>query len=102
MKQYNQHDLVEIAPRTTFLKSLRNNTLTNEQAVADLVDNSFENDVNSSKIEITKNPTQLIIADNGSGMMGGLLKSAMKLGPTHNPAASDLGLFGVGLKNATM
>jgi hypothetical protein len=98
----NQGKLVDITPRTTFLKSLRNNTLTNEEAVADLVDNAFEIDVNASLVEITKSPNQLVIADNGSGMTSDNLKEAMKLGPTHNPAASDLGLFGVGLKNASM
>jgi hypothetical protein len=102
MKHSNERVLVDISPRTTFLKSLRNNTLTNEQAVADLVDNSFEIDVNASRVEITKSPNQLTIVDNGSGMTGAVLAGAMKLGPTHNAAASDLGLFGVGLKNATM
>jgi hypothetical protein len=94
--------MVDIAPRTTFLKSLRNNTLTNEEAVADLLDNSFEIDANASRVEITKNPHQLIIADDGGGMTGELLREAMKLGPTHSAASSDLGLFGFGLKNASM
>jgi hypothetical protein len=101
MIKNNQQDLVDIAPRTTFLKSLRNNTLTNEEAVADLIDNSFEIDVNASRVEVTKSPNQLIISDNGAGMTGALLKQALKLGPTHNAASSDLGLFGIGLKNAT-
>lgn len=102
MKTKNESILVDIAPRTTFLQSLRNNTLTNEEAIADLVDNSFEADVNASCIHIEKNSKRLIIADNGSGMTGERLKEAMKLGPTHNASTNDLGLFGIGLKNASM
>ena len=102
MHQYNHQVLVDIAPRTTFLKSLRNNTLTNEEAVADLVDNSFEIDVNATWVAINKDANQLIIADNGCGMTGSMLKEAMKLGPSQESASSDLGLFGFGLKNASM
>jgi Histidine kinase-, DNA gyrase B-, and HSP90-like ATPase len=100
MSTSNQKELVDIAPRTTFLKSFRNNTLSNEEAIADLIDNALEIDVNATKVEVIKSPNQLIIADNGSGMVQKTLLDALRLGPTHNAAASDLGLFGIGLKNA--
>jgi hypothetical protein len=102
MKTRIEQILVDIAPRTTFLQSLRNNTLSNEEAIADLVDNSFERDVNASRVSIDKKTNRLVIADNGSGMTGSALKEAMKLGPTHIASMNDLGLFGFGLKNASM
>ena len=96
------HEKVAILPHTKMLLSLRNNTLSNEEAIADLVDNSLDQDVGSTTIHITKDPNCLTIADNGRGMTKPLLIDAMALGSygQETPTANDLGLFGIGLKNA--
>lgn len=91
---------VQIVPRPSFLLSFRHNTLTNAEAIGDLVDNSLEIDVNASRVSITKSPNQIVIADNGCGMSLETLCDALILGPRHVPSETDLGLFGIGLKNA--
>jgi hypothetical protein len=95
-------DKVAILPHTKVLLSLRNNTLSNEEAIADLVDNSLDQDVGATEIHITKDASSIVIADNGRGMTRLLLVDAMTLGSQGQevPTANDLGLFGIGLKNA--
>lgn len=90
--------------KNKFLASLRNNSLSDVQAIADLVDNSLDLDVDASRIEITKHDDVLTIADNGSGMTLDVLVDAMKLGSSgkDDPTDTDLGLFGIGLKNSSL
>lgn len=104
MSQLKNSTRVAIAPKTKLLASLRNNTLSNVEATADLIDNSLDLDVDASRILITKTATQLIIADNGSGMNEETLKDAMRLGSSgkDDPTNTDLGLFGIGLKNSSL
>ena len=95
---------VPIMPKPKLLASLRNNTLSNFEATADLIDNSLDLDVDASRILITKNSDQLIIVDNGAGMNEEILKDAMCLGSSgkDDPTNTDLGLFGIGLKNSSL
>lgn len=97
-----KHVRVSIVPHTKMLLSLRNNTLSDEEAISDLVDNSLDQDVGATVIHITKDPNSITIADNGRGMTQHLLVDAMALGSSgqETPTANDLGLFGIGLKNA--
>jgi hypothetical protein len=102
LNQMSTLDKVAIVPHTKMLLSLRNNTLSNEEAVADLIDNSLDQDVGATVVHVTKDPKYLTIADNGRGMTRNLLVDALILGSQgqENPTANDLGLFGIGLKNA--
>jgi hypothetical protein len=95
---------VAIIPKTKLLASLRNNTLSNVEAIADLVDNPLDLDVDATKIQITKHPEKIIIADNGSGMNEEVLNDAMRLGSSGKEDSTnmDLGLFGMGLKNSSL
>jgi hypothetical protein len=95
---------IDITPNTKLLASLRNNNLTNIDAVADLIDNSIDADVNAKNVFIHKNKDLFVIADDGAGMDEELLIDAMKLGSAgrDKPAMTDLGLFGVGLKNSVL
>lgn len=95
---------IDITPNTKLLASLRSNNLTNVDAVADLMDNSIDSDVNAKNIYIHKNKDMFILADDGVGMDEDLLIDAMKLGSAgrDKPAITDLGLFGVGLKNSVL
>lgn len=92
--------------------TLRNHGYNNYQALTDILDNSFEDSVGASfvNIEITLNKKDkgepyksIIIVDNGSGMNLETLKEAIKLGSeTGKNSDDDLGCYGVGLKSATL
>jgi hypothetical protein len=96
--------MVSIPPNTKMLLSLRNNTLTSEEAIADLIDNSLDQDVGATTIHIVLNKDFdfITVGDNGRGMTRALLVDAMTLGSQgqDSATANDLGLFGIGLKNA--
>jgi Histidine kinase-, DNA gyrase B-, and HSP90-like ATPase len=108
MKKTNQPTLgmVDVYPRPKFLFSFRHNTLTNWEALADLADNPLDEDVAASKIRFSykKEPAQIVVADNGSGMSLEVLTDAMRLGAAGKnlPKASDKGLYGIGMKNSSM
>lgn len=95
---------IDITPNTKLLASLRSNNLTNVDAVADLIDNSIDSDVNAKNIYIHKEKDLFVLADDGIGMDEDILIDAMKLGSAGRgkPAVTDLGLFGVGLKNSVL
>jgi hypothetical protein len=96
-------ETVKIYPRPKFLYSMRHNTLSNEQAIDDLIDNCLDVDVDASRIDIYyKKDEYIALVDNGSGMNYKILEDAMKLGSAgrHRPNATDLGLYGIGLKNS--
>jgi len=100
----NPIESVNITPNTKLLASLRNNNLSNNEAVADLLDNAIDADVNAKNIYIIKNKDTFVMADDGAGMNRALLIDALKLGSAgrEKPTITDLGLFGMGLKNAVL
>src|SRR5207249_1546381 len=71
---------VPIPPRPKLLVSLRNNTLSNEEAVADLLDNTLDWDTNANNVWMYKSPQRFIMADDGAGMSKATLIDALKLG----------------------
>lgn len=100
----NNKSMVDITPLPKLLLSLRSTTLTAPEAVADLLDNSIEQDVNSTIVKILKKPDLFAIIDNGCGMNHDILIDAMKLGSNGKSEikVSDYGLFGIGLKNSSL
>ena len=96
--------MVSITPATKMLNSLRSNTLNNEHAIADLIDNSLDMDVESTQVKIIKDGDRLLIIDDGIGMNYDVLVDAITMGSNgkNKPNAGDLGLFGMGLKNSSM
>lgn len=98
--------MININPRTKFLSSMRSNNLSNNEAVADLLDNAVDSDVNATKVRIVKDKERdlFVMSDNGCGMARDYLIDAMKLGSEGRdvPATTDLGLFGIGLKNSVL
>lgn len=99
---------ISIPPQPSVLmESLRNIGYTVETALADIIDNS----ITASSIEISVrflwdggNPW-VAIADDGCGMNGEKLRSAMRFGsvsPNVPRGRNDLGRFGLGMKTASI
>ena len=92
--------------------SLRNNGYNNYQALTDILDNSFEDNVNASFVNIEIIPNKkdkkepyksIMIVDNGSGMNLDVIKEAIKLGSETGKNSDDnLGCYGVGLNQASL
>lgn len=85
------------------IESLRHIGYSNYEAIADLVDNSFDAEANKLSIEIVKirDDFEIMITDDGSGMELEILDQALRLGSlTERDAATDLGKFGMGLVTA--
>lgn len=92
----------EILPNVSFLTTLRNSGYNNYTAIADIVDNSLDNDVDSKNVWVIIKPSKFIkIIDDGCGMDIKILNEALKLGSkTGKDATIDLGSYGTGLKGA--
>ena len=97
--------------RAKFIKdALRQLNYTNYTAIADIVDNSLEPDVESQNIYIKllkaedkKSVGRIVIADDGCGMDEGTLCMAMSLGSeTGKNKDYNLGCYGAGLKTASI
>ena len=91
-----------ILPNVNFLTTLRNSGYNNYTAIADIVDNSLDNDVDSKNVWVTIKTTKSIqIVDDGNGMNIEVLNEALKLGSISGKDATiDLGSYGTGLKGA--
>ena len=100
-----------ITVRDSFVvNALRNCGYNNYAAIADILDNSIEPDVNASKVYITLatkghgTPIDTIqIADNGNGMDYETMQEALCLGSITGKTGTDnLGMYGTGLKSAAL
>lgn len=102
----------KIKPRF-IVDALRNCGYTNDTAIADIIDNSLEVEVNSSniKVEFTKTKddkgvrrtiNEIRIIDDGCGMDMETLKEAMSLGAETGKDENNLGMYGAGLKTASL
>ena len=100
-----------IKPRFT-VDALRNCGYTNDTAIADIIDNSLEAEVNSNnvKVEFTKTKdekgarriiSEIRIIDDGCGMDMKTLHEAMSLGAETGKDENTLGMYGAGLKTAS-
>ena len=100
----NSEDIqnVGILPNVNFLTTLRNSGYNNYTAIADIVDNSLDNDVDSKNVWVIIKPNKnILIIDDGSGMNSATLNEALKLGSqTGKDSSIDLGSYGTGLKGA--
>lgn len=104
----NDLNQLDSTPNVNYLSSLRSSGYNNYSAIADIVDNSLDNDVNAANVKIyvkkTKDEYEYIkICDDGSGMNLETLKEAFKLGAiTGKNKEFDLGSYGTGLKAAAL
>lgn len=91
---------INITPNAAkLIESLRYLTYTNETAVADIVDNSFDAGASNIDVNIDK-AKEIVITDDGCGMDLDIMKEAIKLGSDTEKGQSDLGRFGMGLVTA--
>lgn len=94
------------------VNALRSCGYNNYSAIADIVDNSIEPDVDASLVTIelqTDTPNKggvvrrIVIRDNGCGMDADTMREAMCLGSmTGKNGESNLGMYGTGLKSAAL
>ena len=92
---------INITPNAgKLINSLRYLTYTNETAIADIVDNSFDADADSVNVFI--NDDHIVIVDDGYGMSQDIMKEAIKLGSDTSKEQSCLGKFGMGLVTASI
>jgi hypothetical protein len=76
-----------------------------EASIADLVDNSIDAKAKKILIRFVKKDRRLIslyVVDDGEGMDSKTLKRAMQFAARRNYGPKDLGMFGVGLKTASL
>lgn len=98
---------LEIIPDpVSLMESMRAVGYTVDAAVADLIDNSISAGATSIDVEYDPHGEPFVaVLDNGKGMGGDALESAMRHG-SRNPAEDrdpeDLGRFGLGLKTASL
>ena len=90
----------------TLIESIRAIGYTLEAALADIIDNGIS--ATASHVDIFFFPTgesYVAVLDDGNGMTGDELNSAMRYGsqnPNKKRTATDLGRFGLGLKTASL
>ena len=76
-----------------------------EASIADLIDNSIDAHARNVLIRFMRTERKLVslcIADDGRGMTGTEIRSAMQFAARRAYTHKDLGMFGVGLKTASL
>lgn len=105
VSRFKKEDYVSIVPTSKFYYSFRNLGYNNYEALADIIDNSLDPDVSARNVwvEISKNMDTITISDDGSGMSLIELNDAIQPGSEGRIITNhDLGLFGCGLKSASL
>ena len=94
-------DNINITPNAgKLINSLRYLTYTNETAIADIIDNSF--DAGADNVNVFISDSCIIIVDDGCGMSQDVMKEAIKLGSDTSKEQGSLGKFGMGLVTASI
>ena len=98
-------DSEHLEPRPRMFQVFRNAGYSFEAAIADLVDNSVDAKARTVLIRFVRTNDkvkQLLVLDDGHGMDEAGLKEAMTFGSTQEYDEDALGLYGVGLKSASL
>ena len=94
---------IDITPNAAkLIESMRYLTYTNETAIADLVDNSFDAGADEVSVLIDKKNNEILVVDNGCGMTPEVMQQAIKLGSNTIKDQTELGRFGMGLVTASI
>lgn len=93
------------------VNALRNCGYNNYSALADIIDNSLEPEVNSTSVRVDfetegtgadKTIKSILVIDDGCGMTEDILEEAMSLGSeTGKNGSNNLGMYGAGMKTAS-
>src|SRR3989338_4294648 len=105
MKNENMMEKGEVrfASGKKFVQSMRHQGLTDEEAIKEFIDNSFDADANNVWIDIWDEDKKLCISvqDDGIGMSRELLERSLAFGETNNEDGSHkIGKFGFGMTTA--
>lgn len=95
--------IIEADPR--IVDAFKNIGYSLEAAVADLVDNSIDADAATVLIRFLRTHNDilsLVVVDNGRGMRETDIDRAMQFGGRRRYAEGDLGMYGMGLKSASL
>lgn len=98
-------DSARLPPDAGYAKALTNQGYGFEVAVADLIDNSIDAGADSVVVHFLRDTDRivsLLVIDNGHGMDGAGLDSAMTVGRRRNYGGRALGMYGTGLKAASL
>lgn len=101
----NATNFLDSNPNPSFLYSLRSLGYVNSSAISDIIDNSLEDNVKATEIQVNIKHSKgtyhkIDICDNGSGMDLKTLEQATKLGSLTGKNRDNLGCYGTGLKSA--
>lgn len=94
-----------IDPDPRVVDAFRNIGYSIEAAVADLVDNSIDADADLVLIRFIRSENELLrlaVIDNGKGMTDATIDRAMQFGGQRPYREGDLGMYGMGLKSASL
>ncbi|MEV6736617.1 ATP-binding protein [Streptomyces sp. NPDC051104] len=98
-------DSTRLPPDAGYAKALTNQGYGFEVAVADLVDNSIDAGADSVVVHFLRDTDRivsLLVLDNGQGMDDACLNSAMTVGRRRDYRGRALGMYGTGLKAASL
>src|SRR4051794_35728540 len=94
-----------IEPDARIVDAFQNIGYSLEAAVADLVDNSIDAGAKEVLIRFVRTDDDLVsldVVDNGHGMSDQVIDRAMKFGGQRSYEPGDLGMYGMGLKAASL
>jgi hypothetical protein len=99
--QKNNLSITDTPVSAGALISFRESGYSNYSAIADIIDNSLDEGVNSKNIFIKTSNSKIIISDDGCGMNEEELTNALTLGKSNKDYSVALGKYGLGLNTAT-
>lgn len=88
--------MIDVSPDVHFVNSMRNRNLGWEKALAELIDNALDHKAN--QIKILANNKIVTVIDDGAGVKD--LAATVTSGKHVPSDSTELGMFGVGLKDA--
>ena len=93
-------EYVEIPPDKTLLPKLGLGGYSIPQAIAELIDNAIDAQVEGSRldVDVSFDASKVVVTDNGAGMNDAGIRNAMRL--AFSQKEGKLGEFGLGLKTA--
>ena len=95
----------KVKPSTNIVEVFRNAGYALPAAVADLVDNSIDAGAKNVLVRFVRTASsldQLEVIDDGRGMTGDEVDEAMRFGTEREREEKELGMYGVGLKSASL
>jgi hypothetical protein len=94
-----------IEPSSDIVRVVTNVEYSSDAAIADIIDNSIDAGARHVLVRLVGTPAKvdhLLIVDDGKGMTAGEIDRAMSFGRRRKYGTGDLGLYGMGLKSASL